>query len=83
MRSPNSSRFFADVAKEIETALIQLKNSTTRHERLALVRDLRSLLFLLGFTPVEKQQTAIPLLREDKDSQMVVEEPVGELERKT
>jgi len=59
MRSPDSSRFFANVASEIEAALIQLRHATKTHERLALVRELRSLLFLLGFMPIEKQQLAI------------------------
>jgi hypothetical protein len=54
MRSPDGSRFFANIAEEIEAALIQLKHSTKTHERFALVRELQSLLFFLEFMPIDK-----------------------------
>jgi len=62
MRSPDRLKFFADAAREIDHALIELKRSTKASERVALVRVLRSLFFLLGFTPIEKRQTVIPPL---------------------
>ena len=44
MRGPDNSRSFEQILEEIEVAVIELKHSTKRRDRMALLRELRILL---------------------------------------